>query len=101
MLGMRPPGPNHGYYHPLKSLFRCIILHSSAHDFSSIRLGGPGGCIDPIGPLAERQRRSPHDQAEPGYDLEIEASTGVICKITLSKSKDVGYDISNSVTANF
>ena len=40
------------------------------HDFSSIRLGGPGGCIDSTESLAERQRRSPHDQAATaGFEL--------------------------------
>ena len=36
---------------------------------TSIRLGGPGGRIDPIRPLAERRWRSPHDQADPGFEL--------------------------------
>ena len=35
-------------------------------DFSSIRLSRPGGCIDHSGSLAERRRRSPHDQAGSG-----------------------------------
>ena len=48
----------------------CTAPHST-HEFSSIRLGGPGGRLDPVGPLAERQRRSPHDQAEPGFELAI------------------------------
>ena len=29
-------------------------------DYSGIRLSGPGGCIDHLESLAERQRRSPH-----------------------------------------
>ena len=36
------------------------------HDFSNIRLSRPGGCIDHSGSLAERRRRSPHDQAGSG-----------------------------------
>ena len=67
--------PNHGY-HPLKFLFvvrYCTAPHLTlTHNFSGIRLDGPGGRIDPIdaiGPLAERKRRSPHDQAEPGFEL--------------------------------
>ena len=40
----------------------CTAPHLTlTHDFSSIRLGGPGGCTDPTRSLAERQRRSPHD----------------------------------------
>ena len=35
-------------------------------DFSNIRLSRPGGCIDHSGSLAERRRRSPHDQAGSG-----------------------------------
>ena len=59
--------------YPLKLLF--VLLYCTAphltitHDFSSIRVGGSAGCIDPIGPQAELRRRSPHYQAEPGFEL--------------------------------
>ena len=71
MPGMWPPSrvPS------IEDTFRCTILHSSPFNphtrfyFSSIRLGGPRGRIDSILTLAEHQRRLPHDQAEPGFEL--------------------------------
>ena len=65
MLGMWPQSrvPS------IEVTFRTAPHLTLIHDFSSIRLGGPGGCIDPIGPLAERQLRSPHDKAELGFEL--------------------------------
>ena len=60
MLGMWPQSraPSVEVY------FRCTFSTATyltlTHDFSSIRLGEPGGCIDSTESLAERQRRSPH-----------------------------------------
>ena len=53
--------------------FRCTILHSFhsnlTHDLLSIRLGGSGGRIASLRPIAGYRRRSPHDQTEPGFEL--------------------------------
>jgi len=50
-----------------ETLLQCAAPHLTlTPHFSSIRLSRPGGCIDHSGSLAERQRRSPHDQADSG-----------------------------------
>jgi hypothetical protein len=63
-LSCKACDPNYGS-HPVKLFFATPVNTAPhltlTHDFSSIRLGGPGGSIDPTESLAERQRRSPHD----------------------------------------
>ena len=48
----------------------CTAPHLTlTHNFLSTWLGGPRGRLDPVRPLAGRQRCSPHDQAEPAFEL--------------------------------